>query len=165
MRSLHVKKMQILDKKYEKQIKLFEQSIRSEYTKKVYLTCLRKYFEFPASIKNKIFDETDSRKVEDNIIDFVISLKKKGKGFGAIHNYVSAICKYYRTKRVILDTKGISEYLPEFRKSKKDRGYTHEEIQRLLDVADERMRAVILLLTSTGMRVGAIPGLKISNLE
>jgi hypothetical protein len=86
---------QILEKKYEKQIKLFEQSIRSEYTKNVYLTCLRKYFEFPASIKKKIFDETDSRKVEVNIIDFVISLKKQGKGFGAIHNYVSAVCKYY----------------------------------------------------------------------
>jgi integrase len=154
-----------MEKKYEKQIKLCEQSIRSEYTKKVYLTCLRKYFEFPASSKNKIFDETDSRKVEDNIIDFIISLKKQSKGFAAIHNYVCAICKYYRIMRVILDTKGISEYLPEFRKSKKDRGYSHEEIQRLLDVADERMRTVILLLASTGMRVGAIPGLRLSNLD
>lgn len=154
-----------MEKKAAKQIKLFEQSIRSEYTKKVYLTCLRKYFEFPASSKNKIFDETDSRKIEDNIIDFIISLKKKGKGFAAIHNYVCAICKYYRMNRVILDTKNIHEYLPEFRKSKKDRAYMYEEIQRLLDVADERMRAIILLLASSGMRVGAIPFLRLRNLE
>ena len=33
----------------------------------------------------------------------------------------------------------------------------HEEIHRLLDIADERMRTVILLLASTGMRIGAIP--------
>ncbi|MGB8161961.1 MAG: hypothetical protein WCE92_03645, partial [Nitrososphaeraceae archaeon] len=65
----------------------------------------------------------------------------------------------------ILDTKTIHEYLPEFKKSRKDRKYEHEEIQRLLDVADERMRAVILLLASTGMRVGAIPALRLRNIE
>jgi hypothetical protein len=49
VRSLHVKKMQILEKKAAKQIKLLEQSIRSEYTKKVYLTCLRKCILAPLS--------------------------------------------------------------------------------------------------------------------
>lgn len=155
--------MQILEKKHSKQIKLFEQSIRSEYTKKVYMTCLRKYFEFPGLSKSKA--SMDSRKIEDHIIDFIISLKKQGKGFAAIHNYVSAISKYYRMNRVILDTKNIHEYLPEFRKSKKDRPYRYEEIHRLLDVADERMRAIILLLASTGIRIGAIPGLRLRNLE
>ena len=55
--------------------------------------------------------------------------------------------------------------MPEFRRSKKDRAYTHEEIHRLLDIADERMRAVVLLLASTGMRVGAIPDLRLRNLD
>jgi integrase len=142
---------------------LFEQSIRSEYTGKVYKTCLKKYFNFPSS--RKFIHATDPRKVEDNVIQFVISLKKQGKGFSAIHNYVSAICKYYRTKRVYLNTKLINEFLPEFKKSKKDRPYTYEEIQRLLDIADERMRTVILILASTGMRVGAIPNLRLRNLE
>ena len=67
---------QILDKKYDKQIKLFDQSIRSEHTKKVYLFCLRKYFEFPAT--EKFLVETDAKKIEDNVINFVIYLKKQG---------------------------------------------------------------------------------------
>jgi len=142
---------------------LFEQSIRSVYTGKVYRTCLKKYFEFPSSLK--FIHVTDPRKIEDNVIQFVISLKKQGKGFSAIHNYVSAICKYYRTKRVYLNTKHINEYLPEFRRSKKDRPYTYEEIHRLLDIADERMRTMILLLASTGIRIGAIPGLRLRNIE
>lgn len=66
---------------------------------------------------------------------------------------------------VVLDTNKIHQYLPEFRKSKKDRAYRYEEIHRLLDVADERMRAIIFLLASTGMRIGAIPGLRLRNLE
>jgi len=142
---------------------LFEQSIRSKYTGKVYTTCLKKYFEFPSS--RKFLECKDLRKVEDNVIQYVISLKKQGKGFSAIHNYVSAICKYYRTKRVYLNAKHMNEYLPEFKKSKKDRPYTYEEIHRLLDVADERMRTIILLLASTGMRIGAIPGLRLRNIE
>jgi integrase len=142
---------------------LFEQSIRSEYTGKVYRTCLNKYFQFPSS--RNFLECKDPRKVEDNVIQFVILLKKQGKGFGAIHNYVSAISKYYRTKRVYLNTKHINEYLPEFKKSKKDRSYSYEEIRRLLDIADERLRTIILLLACTGMRIGAIPGIRLRNLE
>lgn len=86
-------------------------------------------------------------------------------GFVAIRNYVAAVCKYYRMNDVILNTNKINQYLPEFRKSKKDRAYRYEEIHRLLDVADERTRAIILLLASSGMRVGGIPGLRLRNLE
>jgi integrase len=142
---------------------VFGQSIKSEYTRVVYTTCLKKYFEFPGS--SKFVNMTDTRKIEDHITDFITSMKKEGKSFRAIYNYVSAICKYYRTKRVSLDTKHIREYLPEFKKSKKDRSYEYEEIRRLLDIADERMRTVILLLASTGVRIGAIPGLRLKNIE
>ena len=144
-------------------LNLFEQSIRSEYTRRVYTTCLKKYFQFPGS--SKFINATDGRKIEDHITEFITSMKKQGKSFSAIYNYVSAICKYYRTKRVSLNTKHIHDYLPEFKKSKKDRPYTYEEIQRLLDIADGRMRAIILLLASTGMRIGAIPGIRLRNIE
>jgi integrase len=128
----------------------------------VYTVCLNKYLEFPSSNKKHA---TDPRKVEQHVIEFVIFLKKQGKTFAAIHNYVSAICKYYKMNDVFLNTNKINQYLPEFRKSKKDRGYTHAEIQRLLDIVDERNRTIILLLASTGMRIGAIPGLRLRNIE
>jgi len=153
---------QILQKKQSKKIKLFEQAIRSEHTKRVYTVCLNKYLEFPGSNKKHA---TDPKKIEQHVIDFVIFLKKQGKTFAAIHNYVSAICKYYKMNDVFLNTNKINQYLPEFRKSKKDRGYAHAEIQRLLDIVDERNRTIILLLASTGMRIGAIPGLRLRNIE
>jgi integrase len=65
---------------------------------------------------------------------------------------------------VVLNWKKISNYLGENIKLFKDRAYTTEEIQQLLTKADERMRVVILLLASTGMRIGAIPGLKLKHL-
>jgi len=35
----------------------------------------------------------------------------------------------------------------------------------MLEIADERIRVVILLLASTGMRIGAIPSLRIRNVD
>ena len=92
-------------------------------------------------------------------------LKKEGKSYSAIHNYVSATLTFFKINDVVLNTDKIARFMPENRKSNKDRSYTHQEIGRLLEVADERMRAVILLSCSSGCRIGAIPSLRISNLE
>src|SRR4029079_11263025 len=66
---------------------------------------------------------------------------------------------------VVLNTKKINRFMPERRRIKKDRAYFHEEISKMLEIADERMRAVILLLASSGIRVGALPLLKLQNLK
>ena|SRR5438093_11840741 len=76
--------MQKLAQKHTKKInlnlELFEQSIKSEYTRKVYIVCLEKYFQFPHSSKFVECDHTtDPRNVEKHIIDYIISLKKEEK--------------------------------------------------------------------------------------
>ena len=55
--------------------------------------------------------------------------------------------------------------MPEQKRSGRDRAYTYEEISKLLEMADERMRVIILLLASSGIRLGALPLLKLRNLE
>jgi hypothetical protein len=55
--------------------------------------------------------------------------------------------------------------MPECKRARKDKSYEHKEISKMLEIADERMRTVILLLASTGMRIGAIPTLKIRNVD
>ena len=45
------------------------------------------------------------------------------------------------------------------------RSYTAEEISRLLEISDEREKAIILLLASTGMRVGAVHPLRLKDLK
>ena len=59
----------------------------------------------------------------------------------------------------------IGKFLGESSRKNTDRAYTHEEIKRLLDAADVRMKCVVLLMASTGMRVGAIQDLKLKHLE
>jgi hypothetical protein len=55
--------------------------------------------------------------------------------------------------------------MPPQLKSKKTFGYDHAMIGKLLNIADERMRVVILLASSCGLRIGAIPSLSVGSLE
>jgi len=59
----------------------------------------------------------------------------------------------------------INRFIPVQKKVKKDRAYTHEEILKVLEIADERIRTIVLLMASSGIRLGAIPLLKLSNLN
>lgn len=75
-----------------------------------------------------------------------------------------AIKHFYRMNDIDLRWFKISKYLGEETRVVKDRAYTTEEIRQILTKADERMRVVVLLLASTGMRIGAIPELVLGNL-
>jgi integrase len=147
----------------QEEIDLFFDSLKSKETRIKYSSYLKKYLEI-TGIENPL-SARDPRLIERQIIDFIIKMKKEGKNWGAIHNYVAMILSFYKINDIILNTIKISRYMPEQRRVKKDRGYTHEEISKMLEIADERMRVVILLLASSGMRIGAIPSLRIRNVD
>jgi integrase len=48
---------------------------------------------------------------------------------------------------------------------RQDRAYTTEEILRLLEFCDERQRAIVLLMASTGVRLGSLPLLHLRHLS
>lgn len=109
--------------------------------------------------------EHDSRLIEQQIINFIIKMTENGKHYSSLHNYVTAVLSFYKINDVVLNTSKISKFMPEQTRMIKDRAYSHEEIGKLLQIADERMRVVILLMASTGMRIGALPELKLHNIE
>jgi integrase len=76
---------------------------------------------------------------------------------------VATVLSFYKINDVVLNVTKIMKFIPE-QKRVNDRAYTHQEISKILEIADERMRVVILLLFSTGMRIGAIPELRIGHL-
>ena len=131
-------------------IQLFFDSIKSPQTKLKFSVYLKKYGHENLKL-------TSARDIEQQVIQFIINMKNQGKNYYAISNYVNAIISFYRINDVILNTKKIIRFMPERRRVKKDRAYTQEEISKLLEIADERMRTVILLLASSGIRIGAIP--------
>jgi integrase len=139
-------------------IELFEESIKSEHTKRCYRYYLKKYGKEKLSI-------TDAKIVENQLINFILEQKQQGKKFYAIANYVNCIISFYKINDVLVNTRKITRFMPERRRVKSDRNYTHEEISKMLEIADERMRGVILILASSGMRIGALPFIKLRNLK
>jgi integrase len=142
---------------------LFLSSLRSNETKRSYAIYLKKYMEFLGI--NDLLSETNPRLIEQQMIEYIIKMKEMGKGYSTLHNYIATVISFYRINDIVLNTKKISKFMPEQTRLRKDRGYTHEEISKLLEIADERLRVVILLLGSSGVRIGAIPSLKLGNLE
>jgi integrase len=68
-------------------------------------------------------------------------------------------------KDVTLNWKKISRFLGEVTFDNNIRGYTHEEILKLLSLATVKHRAVILTLASTGIRREALAKIKTTDIE
>lgn len=144
-------------------VQLFLKSCRSAATKNNYEVSLQKYIDFVG--ENNLFYDNNPRLIEYKIIEFILSLRDEGKSHSAISNYLHPIKAFYRINDVVLNVYKISKFMPERIKVNRDRSYTHEEIGKMLELADERMKAVILLLASSGMRIGAIPFIRLRNLQ
>ena len=144
-------------------INLFENSLASKETRKSYMLLLKKYLEFVA--KEDIFFKSNARLIEQKIIEFILHLKQQGKSYAAIRMYLASVKAFYKINDIVLNDSKISKFLPEQKRVRKDRAYDYNEISKLLEIADERMRVVILLLASTGIRIGAVPDLRLRNLE
>ena len=144
-------------------IKLYNASFSSPDTGTMYLYHLKKYCKTnPTILTNSIVTQKEA---EDTLISYIITNKEQGASWCQLHMLIAAVCRFYSVVRDLeLNRKRIKRFMPERIRQRRDRHYTYEEIQKLLELADERGRVIILLLASTGMRIGALPTLKVSDL-
>ena len=143
--------------------RLFFNSLKSLESRKAYYFYLRKYMELQNI--TDLLAERDPISIEEQIINFIIKMTENGKHYSFLQNYLTAVLFFYRINDITLNTSKIYKFMPEQTRIKNYRAYTDEEIAKLLEIADERMRVIVFLLASTGMRIGAIPELKLRNFE
>jgi integrase len=140
----------------------FSNSIRAKDTLNSYNRSLKHYMDFHRISNISTLIQQDNKTIEFNIVKYIVDMKQRNPpvSHSLRSSRLAAVKKFYEMNDVILNWKKITQYLGEKTKIVRDRAYTTEEIQQLLAKADERMRVVILLLASTGVRVGAIPDLR-----
>jgi integrase len=146
----------------------FIESVSSKYTRESYEHALKRYMSFCGVIEvNDLFFKADAKYTQSRIIDFLKFLKDKNQLSPRSRRLVLAALKHFYDMNdfTSLNWKKIRLFIGEIYSTVKDRPYTHEEIQRLLEKANEREKVIVLLMASTGMRQGAIHTLKLSNLQ
>jgi integrase len=138
----------------------FLNSIRTETTRKYYQFYFSKYSEF---VKGNLI--ADTRIIESQIIDFLLSLKNRGLRYHSVRAYLYGIAHFYTMNDIVLNKNKIIRFIDtDEKRNHKNAAYTTEQIQKLLDVCDERTKAIVLLYASSGIRLGALPALKIGDL-
>lgn len=129
------------------------EGLRSDRTKAEYQRAFTAFLRWTNSEVHKIL-EKDPRD------------KSRHLSHSSINLYKSAIIHFFIINRITLNKDWISKFIKSSEGHREDdRGYSDEEIHRLLQASDERFRVVFLLLAATDMRIGAIPDLKIGHLS
>lgn len=143
--------------------------ISSFYTKREYHRNFKHFLDCsglnPETLVKQAKD--NPRFIESLIINHIRFLAEKQKlTHRSIHIHCYAIFHFLEMNDITtINKKKIKRFVPPDESTKDDRAYTHEEIADILLKCDERGKVVVLLMGSTGMRVGAIHTLQIKDLE
>jgi integrase len=90
---------------------------------------------------------------------------KKGElSVNSIKLYLNGVKSFLEFNEIALPWKKIAKFYPDD-VTNSYRSYAKEEIAKLLSVADPRDRCIILLMASSGIRVGAIQTLKVKSIK
>ncbi len=154
--------------------KLWIDSLRSKSTKTAYTIHLSLFCRFCNTNPNELV-RLKPAELKDMVIKYVLELKKKSKNtagkpkrgetsVNSIKNYTAGIKSFLDEHEISLPWKKIARLYPE-EVTNDYRSYTRQEISKLLSMADLRDRCIILLMASSGIRVGAIPSLTIKSLK
>jgi integrase len=72
-----------------------------------------------------------------------------------IRNYVKSIKLFCEMNDILIPWKKITRGLPRGRKYAEDRAPTIEEIRKIIEYPDRRIKAIVFTMASSGIRVGA----------
>ncbi len=144
---------------------IFEESVKSEETKKNYLLMLNKFRRW-ASVEN--FDDllkADQKSIQRLLEDYVISLKGKISP-NTFNVQLAPVFLFYELNEIILNKTRLKKMYPAKVKRGGYGSYSLEELKKMLNCTrKKRTKACILILSSTGCRAMALCELKMKDIE
>ena len=106
--------------------------------------------------------------IESKMISHIEYLRDERKfTYSTIQVHLSAILHFFDVNDVQLNARKIKKFLPseDSESYRGDRPYSIDEINQILSKCDVRSRVVVLLMASTGMRLGAVSGLRLADIQ
>jgi hypothetical protein len=153
---------------------MFKYSVRGELTRRYYERRLRKFFEFikfsPEKDIEKVCNYFADKAIKEprwtlNCIVGFLQFQKLRVEHGEItaatlSNFVKAIKLFCEMSEIPIPWKKITRGLPRARESSNDRAPSVDEIRKLVEYPDRRIKPIIYTMISSGIRIGAWDHLK-----
>jgi len=153
---------------------IFVYALRSPYTKESYFRRLRRFFDFndldlEADFANRcnLFVEkalNDPNWAFVNILRFINyhkeRVERKQITAGTLRNLFKTIKSFCEITDVDVPWKKISRGLPRCKRYADNRAPTIEEIRNIIEYPDRRIKPIVYVMCSAGIRVGAWDYLK-----
>lgn len=146
----------------------FQNAMKSPRTKETYTLFLQ---NFQAYLKvpnyEMLLQKYSNKEMEMKIIEYILYLREERKvSPSTIRVHIAALKHFFEMNDFVdINWKKISKYVGEFYTVAEDRPYTREEIGKLINAAHSlRDKAIILLLSSSGLRIGGLLKLRLKDL-
>jgi hypothetical protein len=152
----------------------FVYALRAPETKRQYPRRLKVFMDFvkidgdmnqqTRSLKEKIHNDNNWFRI--SLIQFFEFQKDRARrndiAFSTISNYYKAIKLFVDMNfdNPVINWKKISKCIPSGRKSASDRAPTIDELKKLSEYPDRRIKPIVYLMASSGIRLGAFDTLK-----
>jgi integrase len=139
----------------------------SDATKKGYLGRVQQYLRYMGMEPDELVKiaRIHPKQFEEWFIVFLQAVNKKSSA-STTTAFRDSVKRFLEINRVEKINWGyINEFVPSAKKAGQDRAPTLEEVRRVVDVADLRMKCLVLFLCSSGARIGSVTWLRWKDVE
>lgn len=143
-------------------------SIKAQATRESYEFYFSKFLYYNPIYTRIGFDKLlkiEIKELETTIIETMMKMREADSSYSAINALLSSLTHFFSINDVSLNWIKISKFKGENQDKFEYKSYTREEIARLLSILDERGKTAVLLMASTGMRVGGLAELRLKHIQ
>ena len=147
----------------------FMSSLKSDFTRRTYSFYFFRFLSSNEMYSNLTLDEIlkiNHKDLERSIISTIVRMKEQENlSTASTSLLLASLTHFFSINDVSLNRKKIFKFVGERENKFEYRSYTHDEISRLLSILDERGKAAVLIMSSTGMRVGGLVEIRLKHLQ